>query len=98
MRLTCSCPPFIEEVDGEHGHQRRPRYDREDPLQKLKRETIQIAESPLVKIEDAVRNLATAYISIFDNEDFRTGYLSCLHDLYATIPVLLPSRLHTYTH
>ena len=69
----------VDEDEGDHP--RRSRYDREDPLQKLRRETIQIAESPLVKIEDAVKNVASAYTANFDNDEFRAGYLECIHDL-----------------
>ncbi|CCX07208.1 MIF4G like-domain-containing protein [Pyronema domesticum] len=78
-----------EEEEGEH--QRRPRYDREDALQRLRRETIQIAESPLVKIEDAVKNIAMAYISsVFESDEFRPGYLQCLHDLVTEQPFKIP--------
>jgi nuclear cap-binding protein subunit 1 len=69
----------VEEPDG--GDHRRTRYDREDPLQRLKRETVSIAESPLVKIEDAVKSIATGYTSKFEDEEFRAGYLACVHDL-----------------
>ncbi|KAA8913143.1 MIF4G like-domain-containing protein [Sphaerosporella brunnea] len=79
-----------EEPEDGHPPRSRGRYDREDPLQRLKRETIQIAESPLVKIEDAVKNIATGYTTSFENEEFRAGYLACLHDLIVEQPFKIP--------
>jgi nuclear cap-binding protein subunit 1 len=79
--MTLTLTVTVEEPDEGHPPRGRGRYEREDPLQRLKRETIQIAESPLVKIEDAVKNIATGYTTNFENEEFRAGYLACLHDL-----------------
>jgi nuclear cap-binding protein subunit 1 len=36
----------------------------------------------LVKIEDAIQGVATDFVAIFDTEEYRTGYLDCLHDVY----------------
>lgn len=69
-------------IDDEDGDYRRSRYDREDPLQRIKRTTIALADSALVKIEDAVQSVATDFVGIFDNDEYREGYLSTLHDLY----------------
>jgi len=70
-----------EEADGDHPRGGRGRYEREDSLSRLKRETIQIAESPLVKIEDAINYIATGFTAGFADAEFREGYIQCLHDL-----------------
>ena len=78
--IDCVCAR-PEEADGDHPRGGRGRYEREDPLQRLKRETIQIADSPLVKVEDAIRSIATGFTAGFADEEFREGYIQCLHDL-----------------
>ena len=35
----------------------------------------------LVKIEDAIQGVASDFVGIFDTEEYKTGYLDCLHDL-----------------
>ncbi|KAI5803149.1 MIF4G like-domain-containing protein [Geopyxis carbonaria] len=76
--------------DDDGDYRRGNRYDREDSLAKLKRETIALADSPLVKIEDALQNVATGFIQNFDNEEFRASYLDCLHDLVIEQPFKIP--------
>ncbi|KAL7273215.1 Nuclear cap-binding protein subunit 1 [Rhizina undulata] len=84
-------PPKRRYRDDDEQEYRRSRpYEREDPLSRFRKDTFAIAESPLVKIEDAIKNIATAFTSNYENEELRAGMLSSIQSLVIEQPFKVP--------
>ncbi|EWC48300.1 hypothetical protein DRE_02404 [Drechslerella stenobrocha 248] len=68
--------------------QQRPRY--EDPMVRLRKDVLAIAESPLIKVEDSIRSIAKSLSAHWDHEAIRKGFVSLVKFLVVEQPFKIP--------
>lgn len=70
-------------------YDRRQRYE-ETPFDKVRKDTLTIAETPLVRTEDAIKNIANGVCDNFEDEELRNGFQDLIQALYV---LRVPKRI-----
>ncbi|KAL9613730.1 MAG: hypothetical protein Q9167_001744 [Letrouitia subvulpina] len=79
---------YNEEDDYDRRSQRR-RY--EEPLHlKLRRQMLAIAESPLKKIDEEIKNIVRTVTTAYDDEEIRNGFVDLVIQLVVEQPLKIP--------
>ncbi|EPS41080.1 hypothetical protein H072_5015 [Dactylellina haptotyla CBS 200.50] len=77
-----------QDDDDRDYRQQRPRY--EDPMVRLRKDVLAIAESPLIKVEDSIRSIAKSLSAHWDHEAIRKGFVTLIKTLVVEQPFKIP--------
>ncbi|KAF8416510.1 MIF4G like-domain-containing protein [Tirmania nivea] len=78
---------YRDDYDDEREY-RRPHH--ESLLVRLQKELLGLAESPLARIEDGIKNITKLFTSNYENEELRAGFRSLIQQVIIEQPFKIP--------